>query len=63
MPIYVYECRKCGAEIEEIQKMSDPPPSQCEKCGAEGELEKKIGASNFALAEGGVGWAKDGYSG
>lgn len=63
MPIYVYGCRKCGEEIEEIQKMDDPAPEKCEKCGVKGEMEKKMGTSNFTLGEGGVGWAKDGYSG
>lgn len=63
MPIYVYGCRKCGNKVEELQKMEDPPPSKCEKCGVEGEMVKKIGVSNFTLADGGVGWAKDGYSG
>jgi putative FmdB family regulatory protein len=63
MPIYVYECQKCNEEVEEIQKMTDPAPEKCEKCGAAGEMKKKIGVSNFTLGEGGVGWAKDGYSG
>lgn len=63
MPIYVFECRKCKNEVEELQKMDDPPPEKCTKCGAEGEMVKTIRASNFTLGEGGVGWAKDGYSG
>jgi len=60
VPIYVYQCSACEASVEEIQKMSDPPPAKCEKCGKEGTLEKAVTASNFELKGG--GWAKDGYS-
>ena len=63
MPIYVFKCSKCNEEFEEIQKMNDPAPEKCEKCEAKGTMEKQIGKSNFTLGEGGVGWAKDGYSG
>lgn len=58
MPIYVYECSKCGAEVEEIQKLSDPPLERHEPCG--GKLSKKMGKSSFALKGG--GWYRDGYS-
>lgn len=63
MPLYVYKCSKCQAEVEEIQKMDDPAPDPCPHCQAKGSLEKTMGASNFALKPGGVGWAKNGYSG
>lgn len=34
MPIYSYKCSnaKCGTEIEEIQKFSDPPLVKCPCC-------------------------------
>lgn len=60
MPIYVYECLECKSEVEEIQKMSDPPLEDCPKCGKKKVLEKKMGKSNFQLKGG--GWADDGYS-
>ena len=60
MPIYTYACEKCKAEVEEIQKLDDPPPPRCEKCGAEGSMKKTIAPSNFQLKGG--GWASDGYS-
>jgi putative FmdB family regulatory protein len=60
MPIYVYQCSACEARVEEIQKMSDPPPPKCEKCGKTGTLKKQMGKSNFELKGG--GWAADGYS-
>ena len=60
MPVYVYECRECRGEVEEIQKLDDPPPLLCPSCKHEGTLERKMGVSNFQLV--GSGWAKDGYS-
>jgi len=60
VPIYVYECKECEAEMEVIQKIADPPPEACEKCEAKGTLNRKLGVSNFQLK--GDGWAKDGYS-
>jgi len=33
MPLYEYQCNRCGERIEVIQKMSDPPYSHCPKCG------------------------------
>jgi putative FmdB family regulatory protein len=59
MPIYTYRCRECKAEIEEIQKMSDPAPEKCPKCNAKKTLERTMGLSNFQLVGG--GWAEDGY--
>ena len=39
MPLYEYECEKCG-RFERIQKFSDQPISRCPEC--EGEVEKLI---------------------
>jgi len=33
MPVYEYECGKCGGRVEEIQKFSDPPPKKHDGCG------------------------------
>ena len=33
MPIYEYQCRDCGEEIEVLQKISDPPAVDCPACG------------------------------
>lgn len=57
MPIYAYECQKCGAHEEHIQKMSDPPVTKCESCG--GKLQKQMTAAAFHLKGG--GWYADGY--
>lgn len=58
MPIYEYVCEKCGAHIEIIQKVGDPPPKRCTKC--KGKLEKKISRTSFQLK--GSGWYKTDYS-
>ena len=33
MPLYEYECKKCGHRFEKIQKFSDKPISKCPECG------------------------------
>src|SRR6266404_3942434 len=52
MPIYEYECSKCGKTIEVLQKMSDKPLKKHEKCG--GTLTKLISASGFQYKS--TGW-------
>jgi len=59
MPIYEYECRKCGAHVEAFQKVSDKPLTKCRKCG--GKLEKKISAP--AIQFKGSGWYVTDYAG
>jgi putative FmdB family regulatory protein len=59
MPIYEYECRKCGAHTEAFQKLSDKPLTKCRKCG--GKLEKKLSAP--AIQFKGSGWYVTDYGG
>lgn len=59
MPIYEYECTKCGKMTEAIQKFSDPPLSECSHC--HGELHKLISMSTFHLK--GSGWYVTDYAG
>ena len=59
MPIYEYECRKCGAHVEAFQKVSDKPLTKCLKCA--GKLEKKISAP--AIQFKGSGWYVTDYAG
>ena len=59
MPIYEYECRKCGALTEVFQKMDAKPPSKCGKCG--GRLERRISAP--AIQFKGSGWYVTDYAG
>ena len=58
MPIYEYECAKCGKTIEVIQKMSDKPLKKHERCG--GTLTKLISASGFQFK--GTGWYVTDYA-
>ena len=58
MPIYEYECTKCGKVEEAIQKFSDKPLNKCRFCS--GKLHKLISHNNFQLK--GSGWYVTDYS-
>lgn len=58
MPIYEYECRKCNAHVEVMQKMADKPLAKCTKCG--GRLEKQWSSTSFQLK--GTGWYVTDYA-
>jgi putative FmdB family regulatory protein len=58
MPIYAYQCTKCGKDEEYIQKFSDPPMETCEHCG--GPLRRLVTTAAFHLKGG--GWYKDLYA-
>jgi putative FmdB family regulatory protein len=51
MPLYEYQCAKCGAIFEVRQKFSDAPLTQHEGCG--GEVTKQMSAPAFHLKGGG----------
>ena len=59
MPIYEYSCKKCGAHLEVMQKISDAPPSRHAKCG--GKLEKEWSRTGFQFK--GTGWYVTDYAG
>ena len=64
MPLYEYQCKKCGHRFERIQKFSDPPVKKCPECG--GKVEQLLSAP--AVQFKGSGWyvtdyAKKGGSG
>src|SRR5262245_59634974 len=58
MPIYEYECSKCGKTIEVLQKMSDKPLKKHAQCG--GTLTKLISAAGFQFK--GSGWYVTDYA-
>lgn len=58
MPLYEYECEKCGERVEVIQKMSDAPYEHCPKCG--GDMKKLISAP--AIQFKGSGFYKTDYA-
>jgi len=59
MPIYEYECTKCGRIEEAIQKFSDRPLTKCTHCA--GRLQKLVSHSSFHLK--GTGWYATDYAG
>ena len=58
MPIYEYECDKCGHHVEALQKITDPPIIECEQCCS--EMKKLISQSTFHLK--GTGWNVTDYA-
>jgi putative FmdB family regulatory protein len=58
MPIYEYECKKCGYHMEVWQKFSDPEMTKCELC--KGRIRKLISQSTFHLK--GTGWYVTDYA-
>lgn len=58
MPIYEYECIKCGRVVEAFQRFSDKPLSKCRHCS--GKLHKLISQSAFHLK--GSGWYVTDYA-
>jgi putative FmdB family regulatory protein len=58
MPIYEYECEKCGQIVEELQGFNDPPLKRCKHC--KGKLRRIISLSSFQLM--GSGWYATDYA-
>ncbi len=59
MPIYEYQCEKCGQVEEALQKFNDKPLIKCRHCS--GKLHKLISQSAFHLK--GSGWYVTDYAG
>ena len=58
MPLYEYECKKCGHRFEKIQKFSDKMVKKCPVCG--GQVEQMISAP--AVQFKGSGWYVTDYA-
>lgn len=58
MPLYEYQCKKCGHRFEKIQKFSDKPIKKCPECG--GPVEQMISAP--AVQFKGSGWYVTDYA-
>ena len=59
MPVYEYQCTKCGQIEEALQKISESPLETCSHC--KGHLKKLISQSTFHLK--GSGWYVTDYGG
>ena len=57
MPLYEYQCQKCGV-FELIRKFSDEPVTTCPTCGS--EVQKLASAPAFHLK--GTGWYVTDYA-
>lgn len=53
MPIYEYQCKGCGHEWEEMQKITEDPISECPDCHAD-QARRLISQTSFILK--GSGW-------
>jgi putative FmdB family regulatory protein len=58
MPLYEYECAKCGCRTEVIQRMGDGPIGACSDCG--GEMKRLLSAPAFQFK--GSGWYVTDYA-
>jgi putative FmdB family regulatory protein len=59
MPIYEYQCQKCGETTEIMQKFSEAPLKKCPACG--GRVAKLMSMNSFQLK--GSGWYVTDYAG
>jgi putative FmdB family regulatory protein len=58
MPLYEYECKKCGHRFEKIQLYSDKMVKKCPECG--GQVDQMISAP--AVQFKGSGWYVTDYA-
>ena len=58
MPLYEYQCKKCGHRFEKIQKFYDKMVKKCPDCG--GPVEQMISAP--AVQFKGSGWYVTDYA-
>jgi putative FmdB family regulatory protein len=54
MPLYEFECEKCGAAFELMRSVSSRPPRKCPDCGESGGVTKQVSAPAFQFK--GSGW-------
>lgn len=59
MPIYEYQCKKCGKKFDVFQKITDPEVTSCGSC--HGPVKKLVSLSTFHLK--GAGWYVTDYGG
>jgi putative FmdB family regulatory protein len=59
VPIYEYQCEKCGHEFEREQRITEDPVKVCPSCRAK-KVRRLISRTAFVLKGG--GWYSDLYS-
>jgi putative FmdB family regulatory protein len=69
MPVYEYECGKCGLKFERRQAMTDIPVTECPECcgpvrllvsGGVGVVSKGSGHGRTGLSGGGCSFEQEG---
>ena len=58
MPLYEYECEKCGKHFEKIERLQGPHLKKCPSCG--GRVERLV--SPPAIQFKGSGWYVTDYA-
>ncbi len=58
MPLYEYQCEKCGHRFEKIERTSASTTKKCPKCG--GKAERLLAAPAFQFK--GTGWYVTDYA-
>jgi putative FmdB family regulatory protein len=48
MPIFDYQCRKCGHQFDVLQKLGEAPLRECPEC-AQSALEKLVSTPAFQV--------------
>ncbi len=54
MPIFEYECKKCGHRMEFLERSSDSGRHNCEKCGSK-DLHKLLSTFSAGQSSSGTG--------
>jgi putative FmdB family regulatory protein len=52
MPIYEYQCRKCGHSFDHLARTLQAPPPKCPKCGARNPV-KQLSTFSASVSGGG----------
>lgn len=58
MPLYEYQCVKCGKRVEILQRSSDKPYTHCPNCG--GDMKKLFSSPSIQFK--GSGFYKTDYA-
>ena len=57
MPIYEYECHRCGERFEELQGLEDDPVEACPHCN--GPVRRLLGTGAAVISKGSPARAGD----
>ena len=58
MPLFEYQCKKCGYRFEELQKGTSAKPPKCPKCKS-GQTTRQLSTFSASAHESGSGGSSD----